>query len=438
MECSRCGRDNPNHVRYCLDCGSVVRENPPEQQKQVSPSAPVANAASSRVACSACGVDNPTGSAFCRECGSRLASAEAAAPIVPRQRIPSEVPGGALSAGSLDAASLEVATRQRRPTPGLGPTGPIFGSEPAALASRLPVRPGASSSAPPVPGDSVAPPPPGISVAPAPVVERKEKLCKACNALNGPAARFCQICGLPLDKTSGERPKSAPPELVAESVPEADLVVIAQDGSPGRRFPLQGTQISIGSAPDAGISLKRDPYVDLDHARIIYRNGGYMIEDRKSTNGVFVRIGGPVPLRDADMLLLGLEVLRFEIVPENERNLSPATRGATRVFGTPPSARYAKLTLITVEEQPRDVYYLSRAETVLGRELGDIVFTEDPFMSRRHAAIRRDTNTNSFTLRDLGSSNGTFVAIRGSHPLSHGDHVRIGQHLFRLDVRRGG
>jgi pSer/pThr/pTyr-binding forkhead associated (FHA) protein len=221
-------------------------------------------------------------------------------------------------------------------------------------------------------------------------------------------------------------------------MPKAELVVIAQDGSPGRRFPLPGNDLLVGTVSHAAVSLPKDPYVSPEHARISYRNGSFFIDDCGSTNGVFVRIGGSVPLTSGDVLLVGLGVMRFELIPEAERTPQPILRGGVRVFGTPPSPRYGRLTVLTVEDKARDVYYLSRAETVLGRELGDIVFTDDPFMSRRHAALRRDPNTNHFTLRDLGSSNGTFVAIRGSHALSPGDHVRVGQHLFRLDVRRGG
>jgi len=68
---------------------------------------------------------------------------------------------------------------------------------------------------------------------------------------------------------------------------------------------------------------------------------------------------------------------------------------------------------------------------------GDIVFTNDPFMSRRHASVDRDPTTGAFSVRDLGSSNGTFVAIREERELASGDHLRVGQHLFRLDVARG-
>ncbi len=59
-----------------------------------------------------------------------------------------------------------------------------------------------------------------------------------------------------------------------------------------------------------------------------------------------------------------------------------------------------------------------RDETVIGRENGDIVFTDDPFLSRRHAAIRIDHAGHRFTLHDLGSSNGTALRIRGEHVLT--------------------
>jgi hypothetical protein len=35
---------------------------------------------------------------------------------------------------------------------------------------------------------------------------------------------------------------------------------------------------------------------------------------------------------------------------------------------------------------------------------------------------------------DLESSNGTYIAIRGEVAVGDGDYLRIGQHLFRLDL----
>jgi pSer/pThr/pTyr-binding forkhead associated (FHA) protein len=91
-----------------------------------------------------------------------------------------------------------------------------------------------------------------------------------------------------------------------------------------------------------------------------------------------------------------------------------------------------------VEGVARDIFYLWREETIIGRESGDIVFTGDPFMSRQHAAITRAKSDNAFTLRDLGSSNGTYIVIRGEVELFHGDQIRVGQHLFRLEADADG
>ena len=86
----------------------------------------------------------------------------------------------------------------------------------------------------------------------------------------------------------------------------------------------------------------------------------------------------------------------------------------------------------------RDVFHVRKAETVIGRESGDVVFTDDPFLSRRHAMLRMHGGDGAarrrFTLADLGSSNGTFLQTREEVRLQHGDHFRIGQQLFRFDT----
>jgi hypothetical protein len=139
-------------------------------------------------------------------------------------------------------------------------------------------------------------------------------------------------------------------------------------------------------------------------------------------------------LRDGDLLLLGLEVLQFQVVSDAERGLGHATQHGTLLFGSPATPRRARLCQRTVEGVIRDVYHLYKDETVIGRETADIVFSSDPFLSRRHAMIRRSPSTNEFSVADLDSSNGTYVAIRGDVPLANGDFVRIGQHLFRMDL----
>lgn len=262
--------------------------------------------------------------------------------------------------------------------------------------------------------------------------------CPRCHGSNALGTQYCQFCGARLTSERPLHPRELdePRGPAPAGEPPARLVVIAQDGTPGMEYPLSSAQSEIGREEGA-IRLPTDPYVSPRHLLISRRGGRFFVRDLESVNGVYVRLRAPEVLRHADLVLIGLEVLRFELVSDAERSLEPATERGTRVFGSPSLPRYARLCQLTVEGVSRDIYYLTRDETVIGREAGDLVFTNDPFMSRRHVSVDRDPAVGTFTLRDLGSSNGTFLAIRGERELLSGDHIRVGQHLFRLDVGRG-
>jgi pSer/pThr/pTyr-binding forkhead associated (FHA) protein len=246
---------------------------------------------------------------------------------------------------------------------------------------------------------------------------------------------------------------------IAGPAARARLVLIARDGGEGPSYPL--TEASDIGRTEGNILLGDDRYVSPRHARIHSRSGGYYLRDLGSTNGVFVRIpfvrdagaaprkgdsGGPSSLEqalfDQDLFLVGQQVLKFEVVKHAEEGFGPASENGTLIFGTPAAPRYARLSQRTVEGVVRDVYHLQKAETIIGREVGDLVFTEDPFLSRRHAAVVVHGATpgskgqRRYTLMDLGSSNGTFLQLREEIRLKNGDHLRIGQQLFRFDLDR--
>ena len=65
----------------------------------------------------------------------------------------------------------------------------------------------------------------------------------------------------------------------------------------------------------------------------------------------------------------------------------------------------------------------------MGREEGDLIFGDDEFLSRRHAAFR--WKHGQCVLSDLGSSNGTFIRLSEPSNLSDGDFLRIGDQMFR-------
>jgi pSer/pThr/pTyr-binding forkhead associated (FHA) protein len=72
-------------------------------------------------------------------------------------------------------------------------------------------------------------------------------------------------------------------------------------------------------------------------------------------------------------------------------------------------------------------------DLTIGREGAHIAFTADPFLSTRHARVRRAEN-GSFLLEDTGSRNGTYLRIQDPTALSHGDYLFIGATLLRVDL----
>ncbi|MDI1429900.1 FHA domain-containing protein [Polyangium sorediatum] len=285
--------------------------------------------------------------------------------------------------------------------------------------------------------------------------------CARCHGHSAEGMRFCKYCGAPLDEgekaaaraeaeptfaepvTAGRRderlvsafvaPAPAPSITPSGRLQTGRLVVIVEDGSEGKSFPLVDRQVDVGRS-EGDILLSDDLYVSPRHARLLPQGGRWILRNLHSTNGVYRRIREPHALKDGDLLLLGLEVLQFETVNDAERGLGHATQHGTLLFGSPSTPRRARLCQRTVEGVTRDVYHLFRDETVIGREVGDIVFTADPFLSRRHAVLRRSPMSGEFTIADLDSSNGTYVAIRADVTLDNGDYLRIGQHLFRVDL----
>jgi hypothetical protein len=90
----------------------------------------------------------------------------------------------------------------------------------------------------------------------------------------------------------------------------ASLVII-KGPNPGRRFPLAGDCTLIGRQPDAAVYLE-SLAVSRHHARIVHDQGGYVIEDLRSSNRTWVnggRINGRAPLTERDRLQIGPYVL---------------------------------------------------------------------------------------------------------------------------------
>ena len=227
-----------------------------------------------------------------------------------------------------------------------------------------------------------------------------------------------------------QAPMAAAVRVVANQQTGFRLIVVHRDGTDGITYNLLGDQIDIGRTE--GDLLFEDPHLAPRHARIVASLNGRVLTPLETRNGVYVRLRGPVDLQDGDYLLMGKQVLRFELVSEPERNVRPALEHGVVVFGTPVRPPWARLRQITPAGVGRDIFHLSRPDIVLGREIGDIIFSEDEFMSRRHAQVSYRNGRGH--LEDLGSSNGTFLRLRGPHGLASGDLIRLGDELLRFEI----
>ncbi len=82
-------------------------------------------------------------------------------------------------------------------------------------------------------------------------------------------------------------------------------------------------------------------------------------------------------------------------------------------------------------------YELASEETIIGRNPTTNITLLDENISREHSIILRDSETGTYSIEDLQSTNGTKVngkRVR-SADLQHEDEIEIGHTRFRFLIR---
>ena len=458
MRCSVCGHESPPGSSFCLNCGSAL----------ASAQTPVAAAGLPGPICPLCRGENPPGMKFCRNCGSALGATPGAPAMAVVQTLP-QTPSVLPSAGkpapvaaampspaALAAAAMPTPVPMAMPMAAPAPRAqgstiacprcgtatpvgfaycqgcglhiqPVAPTDPGAVAGSLP-RARAPSGAPmgsiPSAANAAAVDAHGATLA-APDA-------RAAAALGLPMATPAPIVRPPTGNPAPViRPSSASVAPATRGAQWGTAVLVNRDGSDGQRFPLTSDDTLIGRA-GCDIAFDDDRFLAHQHARLSRTpDGGCQITPLDTLNGVFKKTDGAVELSDGTTILVGREVLRFEKVATEERTVHPLVRHGVALFGSPPREPWGRVVQLIPSGGYRDVRHLSTDEVVLGREEGDIVFRDDAFMSRRHAALTWDGKRAQLT--DLGSSNGTFVRVTGPTSLKNGDHVRMGDQLLRIE-----
>ena len=193
----------------------------------------------------------------------------------------------------------------------------------------------------------------------------------------------------------------------------ARLRILAPEGS--RDVTLKD-RFSIGRTEGADLVLD-DKGISRRHCEFVARDGGFAVSDLGSSNGTLVngdKATGERPLVDGDKVRVGGITLTY---------LARDADYVLRFQGGEHSGREIALTA---------------DRTTFGRRPDSTLAFVDVKVSGVHLEIVKDGT--SCVLRDLGSTNGTFL---GGHKvtevaLSHGDRVKLGQNEFVfVDLSRG-
>lgn len=390
--CPKCGKENQDHYKFCLGCGSELPRD----------------SAGGR------GFRNPTPTAN---------------PIADMGR------GSAVPGGIAPAAPPSPAFAPMAPPPQAGPFPP---SPPPQAYPPPPVQqlfmapPQQASVAPPVTGPISRPP-----AVPMPAT------CPQCASPNPRNNRFCITCGFDMGTVAhgpSQGPESAPdampeaptPPIAAPPPPtqrmaveRARLVLIRPDGTEGGHHSLLEGDSSVGR--ESGGVFSNDPFLSPTHASFAVGAGTVTVRDENSLNGIYIRIERqqPVELHDGDVFRIGQEILRFEAFHPTPRQSDGTERIGAEVEGL-----VGKIVLVTGRESFASAFPVPVTGLYLGRERGDILFPEDGYVSGLHCQLA--VHQGRLTITDVGSSNGSYVRLHGPRAVRNGDFLLLGQQLFRV------
>lgn len=205
------------------------------------------------------------------------------------------------------------------------------------------------------------------------------------------------------------------PAVTAQGKPEdpARLIRILPGNVEGDEYivNLDGTT-TIGRQ-NCDITFEEDTYLSDKHASISHTSDGYTLRDDGSRNGAFLlaKEGHLREVAPGDLVRAGKQFLLF-------------------------SKSDSKLRVRHYDHTGKEVQSidLNEGTMVLGRDAPDVILDEDDkTLSRRQLAI--SLKEGKLYIKDLKSSNGTWIKVRNAQPLQHGDRIRVGQQTFVFSLK---
>lgn len=255
--------------------------------------------------------------------------------------------------------------------------------------------------------------------------------CPQCGHVNTTGNRFCASCGYNLGALAGASPSVPAAAAAAPAAGASGIVLTAlrADGSEAGTFRMPDAPVvSVGR--DTGSIFAGDSYLSPRHATFSKRAGQLFIKDEGSLNGVYLKVrpNEPCLLEFGDVFRIGQEIIRFEEL----RGQGKSADGVER-FGSPAKGYIGRLALVIGRDTTGNSFPVPERGVHCGRERGDILFSEDGYVSGLHCRIARGPDGRVY-LTDVGSSNGTFIRLRSERAVGGTDILLMGQQLFRIDA----
>ena len=381
LKCKSCGADLDLSMSACAACGAEV---------ELGRLTGILG-----IVCRACDAYNEPGARACSSCGAAIGDATVTSPM------PAAPPPLELSPTPAAFTPLAAPLAQAAQTvPPAAPGQPVLRAFQRGAAAATRVVPLVPSQ--PAPGG--LPPPTTWATPPAPL----------------PAAP---------PPRPARSARSAGPAVPGR----ATLVLERGEGLDGARFQLGKEQVTAGRTHGAVI-FPDDPTLAPHHATFFYRGGSLHLRDEGAPGGTYMRLRGTsVPLRAGDLFAVGDRLLRFAgPLPASP----PGPPDGTRRLGAPrpPSPT------VVIEELMEGgftgrVFVRGGGSVTIGRSGCAVNLGDDPYLSQAHAELVVDS-AGAAKLKDLGSSNGTFIRVphRAERELHDGDWLRLGREVLRVEV----
>jgi pSer/pThr/pTyr-binding forkhead associated (FHA) protein len=212
----------------------------------------------------------------------------------------------------------------------------------------------------------------------------------------------------------------------ATARPRVFFRIVRADGGPEIVAGMNSGVFTCGQ--QGNLILNDDPFIAPQQARFFFSGTRLVLEDIGGNNGVFVRLRHERELLPGGELRMGRQRLLLQGLAQP----SPALDG-TLAWGSLDGGCMFRLLQLFEGGMHGGAFLLKPGQNLLGRDSGDITFPSDGFISGKHAVLY--ASSDRVVVKDVGSSNGTFIRLPAPIFVENGDQLLIGRQLIKIEMQ---